>query len=240
MSEDLKKSVMAVGGLYSNPLTSVQGGFPFKTAILIDAGWFSKALGKLLNSYHHHPSVEDTYQYAIKALTPEEVIYRIFYYDSRPYDGYTVHPVTGNRIEYGNTPSFSARNRFFNDMSRMPYVALRRGHIKPRGWVLSEDYQKRLISAKQNNIELKAEDIYFDFEQKGVDMRIGIDIATLSIKRLVDRIILFSGDTDMIPAIKLARMEGIQIFGVEVGNWKLSNELYEHCDIIRRIGFDKC
>lgn len=39
----------------------------------------------------------------------------------------------------------------------------------------------------------------------------GIDVATLSLKRIVDRIILISGDTDMILAMKLARREGVQV-----------------------------
>lgn len=40
------------------------------------------------------------------------------------------------------------------------------------------------------------------FEQKGVDMRIGLDIATFAERRSVERVLLVSGDTDMIPAMK--------------------------------------
>lgn len=46
-------------------------------------------------------------------------------------------------------------------------------------------------------------------QQKGVDMKIGIDIASLAYKHLVDQIILISGDSDFTPAAKLARQEGI-------------------------------
>ena len=45
--------------------------------------------------------------------------------------------------------------------------------------------------------------------QKGVDMKIGLDIASLSYKKLVDQIVLISGDSDFVPAAKLARLEGI-------------------------------
>ena len=50
-------------------------------------------------------------------------------------------------------------------------------------------------------VDLKEEDLYYDLNQKGVDMRIGLDIAALSYKRLVDRIILISGDSDFVPAL---------------------------------------
>jgi uncharacterized LabA/DUF88 family protein len=65
-------------------------------------------------------------------------------------------------------------------------------------------------------------------------MRIGIDVATLAIKRIVDRILLVSGDMDMIPAMKLARREGIQVVVVQVGSRRLSPELIEDSDLVRQ------
>jgi len=65
-------------------------------------------------------------------------------------------------------------------------------------------------------------------------MRIGIDVATLTLKRLVDRIILISGDTDMIPAMKLARREGAQVVLVEIAG-PIHKELDEDADLVRRI-----
>ena len=48
-----------------------------------------------------------------------------------------------------------------------------------------------------------------DLKQKGVDMRIGLDIASLANKKLVDQIVLIAGDSDFVPAAKHARREGI-------------------------------
>jgi len=85
-------------------------------------------------------------------------------------------------------------------------------------------------------VQLSAADIRYGLEQKGVDMRIGMDFATLSLKRLVDRIILISGDTDMVPAIKLARREGIQVCMVQVGTrGRLAPTLIEDADLVRTI-----
>jgi uncharacterized LabA/DUF88 family protein len=69
-------------------------------------------------------------------------------------------------------------------------------------------------------------------------MRIGIDVATLTLKRIVDRVILISGDTDMIPAMKLARREGVQVVLAEVlspQGMALSKALDEDTDLCRTI-----
>jgi len=49
------------------------------------------------------------------------------------------------------------------------------------------------------------------FEQKGVDMRIGLDMATIAANRSVDLIAVMTNDTDCVPAMKLVRRAGIQI-----------------------------
>ena len=60
-------------------------------------------------------------------------------------------------------------------------------------------------------------------------MKIGIDIASLSYKHQVDQIILISGDSDFVPAAKLARREGIDfILDPMWGN--IRDELIEHID----------
>ncbi|WP_457622836.1 hypothetical protein [Persephonella sp.] len=62
-------------------------------------------------------------------------------------------------------------------------------------------------------------------------MLIGLDIAHL---RLVDRILLFSLDTDLIPAIKATRVNSIQII---IPSYQDTNnphlDIQEHADFIR-------
>lgn len=110
---------------------------------------------------------------------------------------------------------------------------MRLGIAKQRGWTLSDSYTHMAMSGK-NHTPPTAQDVFLSLEQKGVDMRIGIDVATLALKRIVDRIILISGDTDMIPALKLARREGVQVVLVELGV-SLSRALDEDSDLVRKI-----
>lgn len=65
--------------------------------------------------------------------------------------------------------------------------------------------------------------------QKGVDMRIGTDIASLTYKKQVSQIILIAGDSDFVPAAKLARREGID-FILDPMWANIKPDLFEHID----------
>jgi uncharacterized LabA/DUF88 family protein len=78
-------------------------------------------------------------------------------------------------------------------------------------------------------------DFYPDFEQKGVDMRIGIDIANLSANRSVEVIALATNDTDCIPALKHARHSGLQIALICFPGFRPAPELLAHTDFRREI-----
>ena len=65
--------------------------------------------------------------------------------------------------------------------------------------------------------------------QKGVDMKLGVDIATLSYQKVIDRIVLICGDSDFVPATKLARREGIDVILDPMWNY-INPALHEHID----------
>lgn len=66
-------------------------------------------------------------------------------------------------------------------------------------------------------------------------MRIGLDIATYADERLTERIVLITGDTDCIPAMKHGRKSGIQMILVSLPGQHLAPELFEHADLRRAI-----
>ncbi|WCJ60516.1 NYN domain-containing protein [Fontisphaera persica] len=217
-----------------------------KVALLIDGGWFTKVLRKELsetvsNGHARRPTVtaEVVRKNALLALNPEEEEpWRIFYYDAYPYDGMVTNPVDGKSADFGTSPTNAYATKLFKELGQMDLVALRRGVLKPRGWLLTESFVRKALAAAQEGSAVPAlepEDVTFALEQKGVDIRVGLDVATLAIKRLVDRILIFSGDTDIVPAMKMARREGLQVAVVEVGGTRLSGELVEDADFLRHI-----
>lgn len=73
-----------------------------------------------------------------------------------------------------------------------------------------------------------------EIRQKRVDIKIGLDVAWLASREIVDRIALVTADTDFIPAMKFARREGVQVVLVPLG-MKAHPELIEHADEVRDV-----
>ena len=66
-------------------------------------------------------------------------------------------------------------------------------------------------------------------------MRIGLDIATYATNQSVERIILITGDTDCLPALKFARIAGLQIVLIQFPQQRFAQELLWHSDFQRQI-----
>lgn len=86
----------------------------------------------------------------------------------------------------------------------------------------------RQLQRHWNN--LTNDDVSLDLRQKGVDMRIGLDMAALALKRFVNTIVLVTGDRDFVPAAKLARREGLQIILDPLWQQRKLDDLFEHID----------
>jgi len=63
-------------------------------------------------------------------------------------------------------------------------------------------------------------------------MRIGLDIASLTLKKQVDTIVLITGDSDFVSAAKLARREGAEII-LDPLRHNIKENLFEHIDGLR-------
>ena len=94
---------------------------------------------------------------------------------------------------------------------------------------LKKDVLKKVCKKEISIDYLTEDDFRFNAPQKGVDMRIGLDIASLSYKKQVNQIILISDDSDFVPAAKLARREGVDFILDPMGA-KMKANLFEHID----------
>ena len=66
-------------------------------------------------------------------------------------------------------------------------------------------------------------------------MRIGIEFASITLRRHAEFIVLVSGDADFVPAAKMARREGIQ-FILDPPRQDISSDHYEHIDGLGSLG----
>ena len=125
-------------------------------------------------------------------------------------------------------------NAFLAEMRSKRKVALRLGRLSKNDlyYTMTHDAQKDILSGKRRVDELTDVDFRLNIAQKGVDMRIAVDISSMAFKKQVTRIILISGDSDFVPAAKLARREGIDFILDPMGA-SISDDLSEHIDGVR-------
>lgn len=141
------------------------------------------------------------------------------------------HPLLKRGIDFRHSETYAWTNTFFNELKKQRKVALRLGELSDTyaSFKISASALKDLCAGNKTINDLRETDFSISFEQKGVDMRIGLDIASLSYKKQIDQIILIAGDSDFVPAAKLARREGID-FILDPMWATIKDSLFEHID----------
>ena len=206
-----------------------------KVAVLLDGGFVIWELSKRIR---RRPQPLDMYKLGVGCYAKEdEDLFRVYYYDCDPYAGVVQHPITGEEIDFGKTKQYRYRSKLYADLSRMDKIAFRRGVLKHREWKIK---RRDLAEIIENKLPYEKWKIVPNFNQKGVDIKIGLDIAWLSSKRIVDRIALFTGDTDFVPAMKFARREGVQVVLIVFEGANVHTDLMEHADEVRPIAPKAC
>lgn len=97
---------------------------------------------------------------------------------------------------------------------------------------LSAEQAQQLLAAHEFWQSIQTNDVALGLRQKGVDMRIAIDIASLTLKKQVSTIVLVAGDSDFVPAAKLARREGME-FILDPLWQNVNDDLFEHIDALQ-------
>lgn len=166
-------------------------------------------------------------------LEESRQFYRIFFYDCPPLRKRMHRPLSKRSIVFGQTPDAIFRDELHREVQKLRKVALRLGRLNETSrWRLTELATSRLIG-EPNNFAPTDEDFEIDTKQKGVDMRLGLDVASLAFKKQVDQIIIVAADADFVPAAKLARREGIDVILDRMGDHRAAADLVEHVDGIR-------
>ena len=186
-----------------------------KIAIFVDwdnirKGVFEHA-SQSLGLFVDYNRPENLLRFLTAFVESDEEIYRIFVYLSNPV----------RKLHFGDdiveNRAYERTKRFIETIASQPHVAVRRGKLKFRGY--NKEGEPILI-------------------QKQVDMLIGLDIAHVSYTRLADRVLIFSFDTDMIPAMKVARINGLQVVLPSLPDInRVPKDMVYHADLIRERKF---
>jgi len=160
-------------------------------------------------------------------------LYRIFFYDCPPLYKKLHNPISGAACDFKKSEEAIFRQALHAALLTKRKVALRLGHLaSDTPWTIKPTKIDELLKKKIKFEDLTETDVIPQARQKGVDMRIGLDISSLAYKKQADQIILFAGDADFVPAAKLARREGTDF--VLDPMWRtIPPSLTEHIDGLR-------
>jgi len=156
---------------------------------------------------------------------------RVYFYHARPAMQTLTNPLSKRKVALSGTRVHADHVRLLNDLEIAPDFALRLGDTSTLGWKIGDAAFRRLL--RQPKL-IQAEDLVPAIEQKGVDLRMGLDIARLALTHSVEAIVVVTGDSDLIPAFKFARREGVRVFLCQVGHG-VKRELRAHADRIIRL-----
>lgn len=161
-------------------------------------------------------------------------LYRIFFYDCAPLTKRVHLPISKRSLNLEQTEEARTRFAIHRELLQVRKVALRLGRLNDQfGWRPKPSAVVRWLEAP-DAFQPGDDDFEIDTVQKGVDMRLGLDIASMAFKRQVDQIVMVAADADFVPAVKLARREGIDVVLDPMGG-QAARDLIEHADGVRQL-----
>ena len=209
-----------------------------RTAILVDGGFYRKRAYYFWGDKSPKNRADELEEYIKKHIDRERkdrcFLYRVFYYDCPPSDKIIYNPLTQKQDKLGETQLYKWSSEFYAELKHRRKFALRMGRLAEEQacYNIRPDVARKLLRGDLTVGDLTQSDLELHLPQKGVDMRIGVDISSLTFKHQVDRIVLISGDSDFVPAAKQARREGID-FILDSMRQMIKDDLFEHIDGMR-------
>ena len=203
--------------------------FPSRYAVLLDGGFVIRKLFErtrpkvfptaddieaISNAMEAHPCVAN------------QTRLRNYFYHAYPATGILRNPISGIRIDLAQTNVYKQHEGLLKTLELRRDFALRLGETSTHNWEIGG---RALRSLLQTPRLIEARDLVPNIEQKGVDLRIGLDIARLALTRSAQSIVVVTGDSDLVPAFKFARREGLRVFLCHL-NHGIKRELKAHAD----------
>ncbi len=165
-------------------------------------------LDKVLRYDHAEPRI-DFGKLAGAMVGEGDELLRAYYYHCLPYRSSS--PTGEENERYGK------RHRFFTALGYIPRFEVRLGRLAFRG-------------TDRNGDPI--------FQQKRVDLMLGVDMALLAGKQRVSKVVLLSGDSDFTPAIEAVKAEGVLTtvwHGSRSEHTRPSDDLLRACDERREL-----
>lgn len=198
-------------------------------AIILDGGFVTK---KLAASLKREPTADDIEALCTAIMAHDRMkdcrLLRAFYYDAEPFEGSAVNPLSRVSTNFAVSKTAIRGRALLEALELKPDFAVRRGELALHGWKLGRAAQMDLKKASR---PIVAADLVPAMEQKQVDLKIGLDVALVALKRIASVIVIVSGDSDLVPVMKFARREGAKVYLQALGHG-VRREMKVHADLV--------
>ena len=200
-----------------------------KVSILIDGGFyvqkFKEREGRLPNANDIENEIAVIMAETQKktGANCKDILFRVFYYDCSPFDGKVKKPGDTVETDYSQTKAYTAKERVLKSLAQKERFAVRLGELSFDGW--SE------VKKTDPATGVETTNYVPKLRQKGVDMKVGLDMAYMALKHTVDKVVLVAGDSDFVAPMKFVRREGLQVYLYSMGH-KVKAKLIEHSDFV--------
>jgi uncharacterized LabA/DUF88 family protein len=162
--------------------------------------------------YYDHGNFRVDYGKLSNQMAAPDALFRAYYYHCMPYQSNP--PSEEEKVRY------AGKRRFMDALARLARFEVRLGRLAKVG-----------INQAGKPI----------FMQKRVDCMLGVDMALLAGKRTITNVALFTGDSDLIPAVEAVKREGVIVtlwHGGATQDTHASAELIQLCDERRMLNED--
>lgn len=198
-----------------------------KTTVLIDGGFLIKKWKSACGQFPTAASVASITSELMQRLAPDRGLLRHFFYHATPASGEIVNPISKQSIDLARSDVARQHHALIRAIELLPDFAVRLGESHSIGWRIGDRALKNILRSPR---AISAQDLVPDIKQKGVDLRIGLDMSRLALSNVVDQIIVVTGDSDLVPAFKFVRREGLRVALATLGH-NVRRDLKVHADI---------
>lgn len=201
-------------------------------AILLDGGFVTK---KLQEKLKEPAKADDVVALCEEIRSHEELkdyeLLRTYFYDAPPSLATVKYPVSAETYNLAATERAKHAQSLYDQLELRPGFALRMGETRltPQAWKLKP---KSVVQITKEPRALEDRDFLLDINQKGVDIRIGLDMARLALREMVRAVVVVTADSDFVPAFKFVRREGVKVMLCTLGHKGARRELKAHADFV--------
>jgi uncharacterized LabA/DUF88 family protein len=197
-----------------------------ETAILIDGAFIRKKFRSGIGADISAHAIQTAITNILSLVNIPVHNYRVYFYDCKPCNEKASLPITHTAFNFETTPQYRKGIKLLDDIRLLPFFAVREGALSFTGWVLKPScYGATPLTDACFTPNLK---------QKGVDIKIGLDVAWISFNHIAKNIIMVTGDSDFVPVIKTARRSGVFVYLFTLGH-NVKKELLENVDVIQEV-----